>query len=380
MRKTIVISEFAPPRLDGISILLSTIFKRFPPQSICLLSDIPDKWNYAVDGSLRLDCKHYCFKTEYYFPYLPAITTVIFSFLLIPILVIKGLFIIHRENIGNILTVNGMGPFFISALIISLLSQKPLYVYLFDLYSQIHNDKIRRIFARLFEKPILRNARKVFVTSERAKEYYVKKYNIEGVLLPHPVDVDRFKNTVKKKKARKDPHKIVFAGQIRKDNDCLISLIEAINEFSNVQLHLYISVDKDLGIDGKNVFVSKANRLDIPGILDDADILYLPMAFHSSYSRDVVATASPSKTPEYLLSKTPILVHAPEYSYVSYYARKYRFAKIVNTLNPQDLKSAITLLLEDTELRNSLVSNALQTAKRHDASKISKTLKSHLQN
>jgi len=340
MRKTIIISEFAPPRLDGISILLSIIFKRFPHQSICLLSDIPDKWNYAVDGSLRLDCKLYCFKTEYYFPYLPAITTVIFSFMLIPILVIKGLVIVRKEKIDNILAVNNNGPYFISALIIHLLSAKPLYVYLFDLYSKEHDDKIKKLFAYIFEGPILKSAAKVFVSSEKMKEYYFKKYNINGVLIPHPVDVTKFNRILAQSTTHKDYYKIVFTGQIRKDNDCLISLIEAINELSNVQLHLYVSVDKELGIDGENVFVSKANRSNIPAILNDADILYLPMAFHSTFSQDMVATASPSKMPEYLLSNTPILVHAPEYSYVSYYARKYSFAKIVNTLNPQELKSA----------------------------------------
>jgi glycosyltransferase involved in cell wall biosynthesis len=81
----------------------------------------------------------------------------------------------------------------------------------------------------------------------------------------------------------------------------------------------------------------------------------------------VVRTALPAKTAEYMVSGTPILVHAPPDAYISKYARDLRWGHVVASLSSAALTAAIRQLLWDAALRESLVEGAYEEARRsHD--------------
>ena len=132
-----------------------------------------------------------------------------------------------------------------------------------------------------------------------------------------------------------------------------------------------------MGIAGERVTCRFAHKSEIPSIQRDADILFLPLAFDSPYP-DLIKTASPSKMPEYLAAGRPILIHAPEYSYIAHYARERGFGMVVDRPDPEELKRALLLLLEDESLRKRVVLNALKTVQNHDARKVSGRLQGYL--
>lgn len=106
-------------------------------------------------------------------------------------------------------------------------------------------------------------------------------------------------------------------------------------------------------------------------LLEDVYILFLPMAFNSP---DIIKTASPVKLPEYLASGPPILVHAPEYAYITWYAKKYGWGFVVDKPDLELLKEAVQVLLRDDFLKENLVQNTFNTVQMHDEVIVSNTL------
>ena len=158
MKRTLIVSEFAPPRLDAQAIAWGNILKYFPVGSFYIYSDVPDKSNWAIDTNSKLDCNTYYFKTpqpefrlrySYLFGFKPINRLcILLPFVIIPFILIKGLYIIIRENINNILASNNSGPFFLSAWLMHKMSRKPFYIYLFDCYSKQHLDPVPFFFGR----------------------------------------------------------------------------------------------------------------------------------------------------------------------------------------------------------------------------------------
>ncbi|MFQ5458069.1 MAG: glycosyltransferase, partial [Myxococcota bacterium] len=98
----------------------------------------------------------------------------------------------------------------------------------------------------------------------------------------------------------------------------------------------------------------------------EADLLYLPLAFETPWE-DEIRTVYPTKAVEYLLSGTPILLHAPPGCYTVEDARRYGWAYVVDTQNPAALGEAVRILLEDTNLRRRLTQSARAAALARDA-------------
>ena len=130
---------------------------------------------------------------------------------------------------------------------------------------------------------------------------------------------------------------------------------------------------KQKGICGKNVFVNFAEHRQISEIQRNADILFLPLAFNTPFPL-MIKTASPGKMPEYLAAGRPILIYAPDYSYVVQHARKYGFGIVVDKQSEDGLKKGLMALLYDEKLRDNYVVKAKKLSKDHDANVLSKKL------
>ena len=76
----------------------------------------------------------------------------------------------------------------------------------------------------------------------------------------------------------------------------------------------------------------------------------------------MIRTALPGKTAEYMVSGTPILVHAPPYAYISRYAREAGWGYVVDSPDPDRLAEAIRRLLSDFSLRTRLTEAAYREA------------------
>ncbi len=384
--RVLVINKFAPPQIEGVAILLGRLLKYFAKNSCVILCDRIYRKGISIDTNMKLPFKYYYFYLPE-FRYKGSISFLhmvseLLPFLLIPFLILKGLYIVGRENANKILAVNSSGVFLISAYYISKLTGRDLYVYLFDVFKYNYIGRIQRGFARLYEERILRSAKRIFVSSEKMQEHYESEYGLVSEMIPHPVEISE--NGTRRDK-NGETYKIIFTGRINKFSlDSLQRLVKVVREIDNVRLDLYSPnlEEKDaleMELSGRNVSLKNALVTEMPVIQKDADLLYLPMGFDKRRAQECIRTAAPGKIGEYLVSGVPILINAPEHSYISWYAKKYAFAYVVNSVEERELRDAIFTLLKNKMIREELVRNALSLAKRHDVKVVASKLQSFLQ-
>jgi len=107
---------------------------------------------------------------------------------------------------------------------------------------------------------------------------------------------------------------------------------------SDVELEIYCPNPKDylkkIGIDIETKVVP---HKEIPNVLKQADILFLPLSWNTK-SPQIIDTATPGKLTDYLISSRPMLIHAPSSTALVKYAKQEKFAYIVDQENIDDIR------------------------------------------
>lgn len=380
MNKILLISEVIPPMVSSVAVILGRVFGKFPCGSLFVLTSNPVYSQYGLYEGINY------LNGEHFYVDLPGFLAKrrwgggwlfsLYDYLRIPLIILKGCWIVRRKKIKNIITTT-YGGFEIAAYFISKLTKTPLYIYLLDAYEEIELQPLKRFVRRKIASRLFNKAAKVFVMSEPLKDLVKEKYGVNSIVVPHPVELSKY-NATQPKKNLSGKYEIVYTGMIYDAHrDCLLDLIKAISDLPDVTLQIYtprpVAALASEGIHGKNVNVSFASNDDIPAIQKGADILFLPMSFNSPYP-EVIRTASPGKISEYLAASRPILVYAPAYAYVSQYARSRGFGLVIDQKDPPNLQRAILHLLNTAELETKLVAKSLETVASHKAGRVSRLL------
>jgi glycosyltransferase involved in cell wall biosynthesis len=112
--------------------------------------------------------------------------------------------------------------------------------------------------------------------------------------------------------------------------------------------------------------------------LRTADILVSPVNFDAQ-SVHYIRYSMPTKIPSYLSSGTPILVYGPPGVAQVAYAKKERWAYVVDERDPELLQKGILALAQDLALRKTLSQAAVATTQRnHDSAMVRKRFQSVL--
>ena len=230
----------------------------------------------------------------------------------------------------------------------------PFILYSFDDYIyQWAFDQRYQNFAERTDHQVFQKTRKVIVPNEFLQKEYFSRYGIDSIVIHNPVDLSFFK---RKGNPEHEKIRIVYTGSIYDVHyDNFRNLASAIKILPSVELHLYTNqlpqVLEKQGITGKSVIIHQSVQYkEIPDVLSGADILFLPLAFSSPYPESTIRTASPGKMGEYLSSNRPILVHAPEYSYISWYFSTFSCGVVINEQNPEKLAEGITRAYKNGEI------------------------------
>jgi len=247
----------------------------------------------------------------------------------------------------------------------------PFVPYLFDDYIYQWTGTSRNIAARL-EPAALRSLRALIVPNEHTRAEYEIRCGVRGTIVRNPCPMPDLE-VLDRAERGFDPGAvhIVYTGAVYHANsDALRNLIAAIPKLAptRILLHIYTAqsvADLDgLGIRGATVVHHPhIHQSEVPGILRHADILFLPLAFRSPIQR-VIRSSAPGKMGEYLSARRPVLVHAPDDTFVSWYFRSNRCGIVVNEEAPEILAHAIGRLLEDESLRGEVSENARHAAER----------------
>ena len=386
MNKILFMSHCVPPIVRGPSVIINRLFKCFPSNSYTILTSRFTGKKLPLNNDLWLDCKYYYVNIETTTGgYKRTYFNILRKWIEVIAIVIKGLKVISKEGCDKLLVCPTHGNFFLAACLIHMIYRKPLYVYFFDLFARNQQKFGFQVIMRgLTEKVALKSTKCAFVMSERLKDYYQTRYpDLKIKIIRHPIDRRQYLtyDESMNKNASKDSEskKIVFTGMIYEYQiDSIINLTEAVKELNDVEFHIYTERSEQY-LESMDVFAKNTvycghvtNNQDLVRIQKNADILFLPMSFHGpGTDSDVIKTASPVKISEYLAAETPILVHAPKDSYITWYARKYGFGLIVDNPDVVSLRNAIMKLINDKQLRKELILNAGKVAEIHDVSNVS---------
>lgn len=379
MKKILIVSAIClPPSLIGPAILMGNLFKYFPKDSYCvLMGNLRQNW-CLKDNQSKLNCKY--FFTRY--PYLEykgnifwRIRSIVRDFFALGEIFWRSFRIIKKEKIDSLFVVS---DHFVELplRLVSWITGKKMFLWLPDVYYRPEKTDWTRIATRIIEPFILRAANTVLATSEATQKYYKEKYNLNCEVLPHSVEITKYKTIKDKKTSEKDVTKIVFTGSVTGYNhDAIFDMIKIINEYPELNMEFVIvsnhpGTTKELLKAYTRVKCTHAERDEIPSIQQSADILFLPLSFKEYET--ILRTASPSKLPEYLAAGRPIIVYAPSSSYCAKYAKEAGFGLVVTEPDCKLLLDAVSKLKKDSTLRKKLVVNAKKTLMEcHNAERVS---------
>jgi len=401
-KKVLIVSSWAPPKIGGAQNLYN-VFSNINYGDYAILTSSKNFDGENGKFGTKLECNYYFYdskvensetstketKKKYYylikkFPFIFKILKNIFSFLKFFVFNLKlinkinkdGAKIVKDKKIDLLIGLSNVETNLFSTFILSKKTDKPYVIYLFDLYYGNQLSFPYNILAKFTEPIIFRNAKHILVTNDATKDYYIKKYRNEEKysIIYNCVSPDVYVlNFPETQKNTAHKTNIVFTGNIYWAQESALNNL--LNFASQTKLNLNVTiycpnpplnlVDKYKNID--NIKFTSASQSEMPKIQSEADILFLPLSWNTE-APDIIKTASPGKLTDYLIAGRPILIHAPDYSFIAQYAKENNFAEVVDKEDSNLLENAIQRLTEDKEYSDKLVENAKKTFyKNHNA-------------
>ncbi|MGK0137617.1 MAG: glycosyltransferase involved in cell wall biosynthesis [Algoriphagus sp.] len=369
MSKVLLSTKSYPPVIGGSASLLYEILRHLPEDYFTVIHGVNDPPGKESDLHLPFPRKQIKFLNDLNTPratrYLPKLyQSMIEKSLQKAILKVK---------IRKIYAHFPNALFLVAAYKVAKKNKLPLVVY-FDILWDATSTGAELELSNRYEEEILKYAEQVFAITEFACAYLENKHNRKVELIPHTVDVGLIEKNIKPFNTEKA--KIHFAGGIydKMNSDSVFRMVEAVEALDREIEIEFCSPDLPSVLSEKgytNTYVDKATLLNLQR---ESSILYLPQAFHS-VKPVMIRNNFPTKVMEYVCSGVPILLHSPADSYLTYIAKKEGFAYIVDKDDPKLLQEAVTKLLHDQELRNTIVQNAFKFAHSRNSEVWAKKLK-----
>lgn len=282
----------------------------------------------------------------------------------------------------HLLGISDTGPALLATYLTHRNTKIPYSLYLFDLYKGNLLPQPYRLLASFLEPRLIRNATTVLVTNEVTEKYYKKRYgiNLRTEVIHNSTFPELFAHP-RSSHVQQAPYTIIFTGNIYwAQEQAVINMIDAMSALQDLPISLKLYCPKpttkiqQVVLGKKNIWLGAAGQAEMPSIQSSATLLFLPLAWNTR-AQDIVATATPGKFTDYLASGRPMLIHAPNYAYVSAYSREHNLGLVVDQNDPQALAQAIREFLKNTHIGEEYVANALRIFhKNHDARKNAKKL------
>lgn len=285
--------------------------------------------------------------------------------------------IIIKDKPRFLLGISDTGAAIIATYLISHRHRIPYCYYFYDLYRGNQLPFAEKLVAHFCERSLLTRASYVIVNNEGTEEYYRNRYRddirikiIHNSAFPEIYERERQTYNIK------PPFEIIFTGNIAwPQKESIFNLIRAADLLIDLPLIIKIYSNRppaDIVAEIRlhpNIRISYAPYSKMPQIQSQASLLFLPLAWNTK-NKDIIATATPGKFTDYLASGRPILVHAPNYSYISRCAKQYELGLVVDKNDVQLLADSIRNFLRNPSEAQKYIDNALKIFyQNHDAKK-----------
>ena len=371
-QKTAIVSHVLPPSPSGQGVVLYRLLEVLPADRYCLISRqrYTDVSCVNTLSTRKLSASYHHLGPIGQFPVIPKYgMDVLGHWVNTPWVIYRRAKQIHRilvnEKCGALIACSGDMYDIPAGCLACRMAKVPFTAYMFDDYAYQWTGAFRSFSVRL-EKEMAKRAVGIIVPNEFLQEAYAGRYGLKSTLVRNPAplydlkDLDRAKQVFEQEAVN-----IVYAGAVYHANDdALRNLVEAIKRIGrkDIRLHIYSSqTDQELeerGISGPQV-IRHPHILEseIPRVLRQADILFLPLAFRSPIP-EVIRTSAPGKMGEYLSVAKPILVHAPGDSFCSWFFKRHGCGVVVDENHWGLLVKQINILVASEEMRKRLSEKA----------------------
>jgi glycosyltransferase involved in cell wall biosynthesis len=246
----------------------------------------------------------------------------------------------------------------------------PFVPYIFDDYVYQWTGS-SRLFARVVAWFVMPRSFRIIGPNTYIAKEFKRRYGKDMDIIHNPCDMPKLPIDVIKNSIKLDSREIniVYTGAVyRANNDSFINLLKAIDliDNKNIKLHIFTGQSKDelqkMGISHNCLEVyGHVNQSEIAWVLQQATILFLPLAFKSPV-QEVITTSAPSKMGEYMSMAKPIFVNAPSNSFISWYFKHHKAAMVVDENNPQIIANKLRELISNPGLQKKLGQKARSIA------------------
>ena len=361
--KVAFISESVPPAKTGQAMVLSRLLGGWSPADYCLISAQAP----AAGTAGALAAKTYALGAppllgrgyRYGLPYLREAYDLA-----------RGVRaraaeigeVLRRERCDAVVACTGDLLDLPSACLAAARARVPFYAYIFDHYSYREwREPARRFWAARMEPWVLRRAARVIVPNEVLRDDLRRRFNVEPAVIYNSFDLTPYAGLDGGPPAG-DGARIVYTGDIYEAHyDAFRNLLDALGRpgLEGLSLHAYTPRTAEelarAGVRGDRLVLHEPRSpSEIPGIQRGAGFLFLPLAFKSPYP-ELVRTSATTKMGEYMAARRPVLVHAPEGSFVSWYFREHGCGVVVDRDDPVALARALAGVVGDEGLQRELI-------------------------
>lgn len=380
-KKLLIISRSFPPFVVGSPILMANLFSSYKGGLSAVAA-----WQYdaKIDKNFKAPCKTYYLKMPTKF-----IQRVFdrFSFRLLWIIKLYLKFVIRKEKPDCAFLVYPSAEFLTAAYNVCKREGLNYMLQMHDLWEEnFPDDHPKKTLAIKWEHRIIKDALHVFSMTENQQSHYEIKYNREIKLLPHTIRPERIDDQLLVNKGNKENNPtVIYTGNIshKMNIDAMRQFVRAIDFLpDNYRVKMFISWDKKRalkeGIYNSRISYEWVSLDEVQIELRRAHVLFLPLSFKNG-AMEEVRTVYATKTLDYLVSGTPILVFSPPDSFHTIDARRKGWGYVVDEDDPLKISNAIIELFENQKLANDKCLNAFKEAKSRDARVYSDYLHSLIQ-
>jgi glycosyltransferase involved in cell wall biosynthesis len=261
-----------------------------------------------------------------------------------------------------------------AAYLAARLRKVPFHIYMFDRYgdqwrSRGHWLQPIHWLGRPLERLLVTHSNGIIVPNETLQADLANDYDVQSTVVHNPCDVAQYSTENSLSATFHRPLRIVYTGAIYEAHfDSFGRLLDALEQIGSSSLALHIYTDEPEHRLKQNNISHRAEVHphqypdEMPRIQQSADILFLPLAFKSSYPA-IIRTSSPGKMGEYLAAGRPILVHAPPESFPAWYFKKHNCGVVVDQPDVQLLINAINQIRRDAAWAGQLAQHAVERAR-----------------
>lgn len=233
-----------------------------------------------------------------------------------------------------------------------------------------------RCYDKTFRKLLSISSGNLSICEEMSKAY-LERYGVNFVPFHNPVDMSFWESLSPQKKYGADTVSLLYVGKINDDTEkCLLDcckVVESLNQEGRKICFDVYSPDYRVKYDLFDKFshcslCPPVPHEAIPELTKSYSALFLTLGF-SRRTVQYVKLSMPTKLSEYLASGLPVILYCPESIALYHYVASNECAFTCSERGEAGLRAALCRLFDDEEV-SKVVTNALDTVRKHDVNKI----------